>query len=169
MARFLICFGLILGSGQLLFAQPEDQETVYFAVFIDGKKSGYGEHSRSVKGGHVHTKEGYHLTMNRGDVRVDISLWETSIETLDGHPVGFETNQSLGTMSVEASGHYNQEGVFDVHIKTAGIEQQRKVPLPDGALMAEGLRLKGLKMGLVQGNRMEMKMFTPSLNADSAS
>lgn len=148
-----------------LIVDEEEEETVYFAVFIEGKKSGYGEHARLVKEGQVRTRDGYNLSMNRGDVTLSVSLWETSIETEDGKPVGFETSQNLGAMQLTSRGTYQSEGFFDVQIQTAGIQQQRKVELPTGALMPEGLNLLSATLGFEEGKKIETKIFVPSLLA----
>ena len=74
------------------------EETEHFAVFIEGKKVGYAIQSRVVADGNVTTSQKVSITMSRDNVPVTVKTTETSIETADGEPLGFEVvpSKNLG-------------------------------------------------------------------------
>lgn len=133
------------------------------AVFIDGKKVGYAIHSRIVEGDKVKTTEKANMTINRLNVPVTMKTEETSIETLDGKPLGFESVQDMSFMQTFISGVVEPNGTVIAKTRTGQFESTKTFAWPDGALMAEGLRLVGLEQELVEGNEYSARLFSPSL------
>ena len=144
-------------------ARPEVNETEYFAVFMEGKKIGYAIHSRQVTAKKVTTTEKANMTMSRVGVPVTMTVTETSIETIDGTPLGFEAVQDFGMMAVKVVGTVNEQGTVNVTATSMGSEQKSTLEWPSGALMAEGLRLLTLKKGLREGLSYTAKIFSPSM------
>jgi hypothetical protein len=156
-----VAFCLFVVACSPVFAQ---QETDYLAVFMEGKKIGYSIHTRSVEGERVTTSEEVSLTMSRLGASVTIEMTETNVETTAGRPLRFETLQRLGTMTMmKVAGVVNDNGVVDVTSSSMGSEQKSTMQWPEGAVMAEGLRLLTLEKGLKPGVEYSASLFSPGI------
>jgi len=140
-----------------------EKETEYMAVFMDGKKVGHGIHIRTVEGGKVTTSDDVSLTISRIGIPVTIQMTETSIETTDGKPLGFESVQQLGAMTMKIAGTVNSGGVVDLMTSSLGTQDKSTMQWPAGAVMAEGLRLLTLKQGLKAGTEYTVDIFSPGV------
>lgn len=158
-ARYLLYICLVLAAA----VSPESAsgETEYFAVIMEGKKVGHAIQSRVVVDGKVTTTEEVSITISRADVPVSINTTETSIETTDGKPLGFESVQQLSMMTMKASGTVNEQGTVNLTVTSMGTEQKSTFEWPSGAVMAEGLRLIQFKKGLKEGLRYAARVFSP--------
>lgn len=156
---------VVLSVVIFLLANPAsgEDETEYFAVFIEGQKAGHGIHERKVAEGKVSTTETVNLIMNRAGVFVTVKTVETSVETTSGEALGFETTQDLAAMTVNIKGTLNKQGQIELTTTSAGGVQKNTLPWPSGALMAEGVRLLELKKGLAEGTTFTTKVFVPSM------
>jgi len=138
-------------------AQPE--ETEYFAVLMEGKKVGYAIQNRAVAGNKVTTSVELKITLSRMGVSVSVRTQASTIETIDGKPLGFELEQALGMMVTKTIGTVDEQG--KVIAKTG--QQQVEFDWPSGAVMSEGMRLLLLKYGLAEGTTYTVKLFDPSM------
>jgi hypothetical protein len=146
-----------------VWAAKGPKELEYAAVLLDGKKIGHVIHSRKVEGDTVRTSDEMNLNISRAGVTLKISTTETCIETLKGKPLGFETLQNITGLKQTAVGTINADGKIDVTITSMGIPQKKVIDWPEGAVMAEGLRLLELDKKLIKGSTYTAKVFTPSL------
>jgi len=147
-------------------AEPNEageQEVEYYAVFLQGKKVGYAVERRQVSGERVKTSERVRMTISRVGVPVTVEMAETAIETTEGEPIGFESVQQLGAMAMRVRGVVEPNGLVRVTSESVGSVQQKVMRWPEGALMAEGLRLFAKKQGLVEGRKYRLKLFSPGL------
>ena len=158
--RVVIGLWLLLTVGLPAFAQEEKE---YFALFMEGKKVGYAIHTRAVQGDKVTTTEDVSVTISRLGIPVTVAMTETSIETTDGKPLGFESVQHLGAMTMTVAGTVGADGVISVTSSSLGTQEKSTMPWPVGAVMAEGLRLLTLKGGLKLGAAYEANIFSPSI------
>ncbi len=138
-------------------------QTEYFAVFMEAKKVGHAVHSRVISDGKVTTSEKVSITVSRADVSVTMEMTETSIETTNGEPVGFESIQQLGAMTMKVEGKVDEQGVVNLTTASMGAEQKSTFEWPQGAVLAEGLRLLTLKKGLEEGAQYSVKIFSPGI------
>ena len=138
-------------------------KTEYFAVFIEGKKVGHAIQSRDVADGKVTTSEKVSITMSRGSIPVTIDMTETSIETTDGEPLGFELVQELAAMTMKVVGRVDEQGTVNLIDSPMGTKQKQTLKWPSGAVMAEGLRLLELKKGLKEGTSYTARVFSPAM------
>lgn len=163
---FLLCVCVMLVAQATVKAGPEKaqaDETEYFAVFMEGKKAGYSKHERLVSEGKVTSIEQLSLTINRGGEPVSIAITARVYETLDGKPLGFESVLDAGLMKVESSGTVRPDGKLALTNRSAGSVQNSVMDWPDGALMAEGLRLLQEAKGLEQGTEYSCRAFEPTM------
>ena len=135
-------------------------ETEYLAIFMDGKKVGYAIETRAVSGDKVTTTEQVSITISRGGISMTIEMTETSFETADGEPLGFESTQKLGAMAMKMTGQVDKQGNVNMTTTSMGAEQKSTFQWPQGAMMAEGLRLLTLKKGLKEGTEYSVKIFS---------
>jgi hypothetical protein len=142
-----------------------ESETEYYGLFLDGKKVGHAIAIRAVEAEKVTTSEIMNMTIIRGDVSMLVSTVETSIESTDGKPIGFESIQDISGMSQKVTGKINDDGKIEVTTTSMGMTQQETIDFPKGAVMAEGLRLLELEKGLAQGTEYTAVMFSPILLA----
>ena len=135
----------------------------YYAVFVDGQKIGYATRLRQVAKGKVTTVENAVMTITRMNQSVALRQSETCIETAQGHPLGFSSIQDLGTVSATINGTVTADGKVHVTSSTFGQQQTRTVDWPEGAILAEGLRLLSIKKGLKEGTTYGVTLFVPSM------
>lgn len=152
-----VCLVLVVAG----LTPPVLGETEYFALFMEGKKIGNAIQSRVIAGGKVTTTEKVSMQVSRADVPVSMNTTETSIETTEGKPVGFEVVQDFGMMTMNVSGTVDEQGMVNMTVASMGGEQKSTFEWPSGAVMAEGLRLLGLKKGLKEGLEYSAKLFSP--------
>lgn len=145
------------------FSASAQSNEEYYAIFIDGQKSGYGIHSRIVDGNSVRTSEEIKITMDRMSTPVSVSTTETYIESIAGEPLGFETVMNMSLFVTKTYGKVGDDGKVEVKSVTGQLESKKTIDWPKGALMAEGLRLMELKGGLTEGNTFSAMLFVPSL------
>ena len=141
----------------------ESDEAEYLAVFMEGKKIGHAVETRTVSGEKVTTTEQVSITISRGGISMTIEMSETSIETKDGEPLGFESTQKLGAMVMKMTGQVDKHGVVSLTTNSIGAEQKSTLQWPQGAVMAEGLRLLTLKKGLNEGTQYSVKIFSAGI------
>ena len=150
-------------SATLADSKAVSDETEYFAVFMEGKKVGHAVQSRAVLADKVTSTEQVSITISRGGISMTIEMTETSIETTAGEPLGFEVTQKLGAMAMTMAGQVDKQGKVSVTTTSMGAEQKSTLQWPQGAVMAEGLRLLTLKKGLNEGTQYSVKVFSPGI------
>jgi len=164
---FCVCLVLAIAAGCRKKSEPivetEPEPIEYFAVFMEGEKVGYVIASRVVSDEEVRTSEKVSMTISRGGIPVTINTAETGIETIDGEPLGFELEQRLGTVVMKMAGVVEPNGTVSMTTSSMGSEQKSTLEWPQGAVMAEGLRLLTLKKGLKEGTEYSAKVFSASV------
>jgi hypothetical protein len=150
-------------STSLAGSKAESDDTEYLAVFMEGKKVGHAVETRTVSGDKVTTTEYVSITISRGGISMTIEMTETSFETTSGEPLGFESTQKLGAMVMKMTGKVDKRGMVSLTTNSMGTEQKSTLQWPQGAVMAEGLRLLTLKKGLKEGTQYSVKIFSAGM------
>jgi len=156
-------FGVCLGLALSIYPATVSGQTDYFALFMEGKKVGHSVQSRVVSDGKVTTSETVSITISRLGIPLTIEMAESSIETVDGKPIGFEVVQQLGILTTKTTGTIGADGTVYLTTTSPDSEQKSTFEWPKGAVMSEGLRLLTLKHGLKQGLEYSTKMFSPGM------
>ena len=138
-------------------------EAEYLAVYMEGKKVGYAIQSRVESDGRVTTSEEVSITVSRMGISMTMETKETSIETTAGEPLAFESEQKLGAMVMRMTGQVDKQGQVSLTTTSMGAPQKSTFEWPQGAMMAEGLRLLSLKKGLKEGSLYFAKIFSPGI------
>ena len=158
--RALLGLWLVLAAWLPAAAQ---EETEYFALFMEGKKVGHATHTRIVQDGRVTTTEDARVTISRLGTPMTMVIAETSIETAEGKPLSFQSVQQLGAMTMKVEGTVDSANMANVMSSTMGAQQKSTIPWPPGAVMSEGLRLLTLKHGLKAGTEYEANVFSAGM------
>lgn len=170
--RQLLCIFLVLiasslrsgfGGAGTCSSKARSEDVEYFAVFMEGKKVGHAIQSRVITDGKVTTTVEVSITLSRANTPITIEMTETSIETTEGKPLGFELIQKLAAMTMKLTGTINEQGDVNLTNTAMGVEQKSTMQWPNGAIMAEGLRLLTLKKGLKEGLIYNAKIFSPEI------
>ena len=181
--RYLLCaFLTLVAAGSLGLASDNKAETEYFAVFLEGKKVGHAVNSRIVENEKVTSTEKVSITISRVGVPVTVKMSETCIETTRGEPLGFESIQELGLMTMTTKGTVNDDGMVNLIIASMGTEEKKTFQWPGSsesgvrwdkaeaidrkksiALMTEGLHLLNLRKSLKEGLTYSAKVFSPGI------
>jgi transglutaminase superfamily protein len=157
MSRFVLIVLALISLGASA-APPDDQ---WFTVLLDGRKIGSFESTRIMHGSEVVTTQTLDLSIERAGVSVALTSKETTEETADGKPLGFQSLSKLsgGETTIEGTLHGD---TATVKTNTGGAAGTREIAWPKGALLPEGLRLQGLAKGLAPGTRYSALAFQPS-------
>ncbi len=154
---------VLLVSTVVSHAQGTESDVDYAAVFLAGKKVGYAVSSREIRDDQVVTSEKMHLSITRLGMPLEFDVSESFIEGADGRPIAFRLDQTLSKFKSRVSGRVNEEGRLEIEKKSIGPVQRSTVAWPQGALMAEGVRLLQMKKGLTEGSRYTVQVFDASV------
>lgn len=164
---FTLCLVFVtLGSLSLpseAGSKAVSDETEYLAVYMEGKKVGYAIQSRVESNGRVTTSEEVSITVSRMGISMTMETKETSIETTAGEPLAFESEQKLGAVVMRMTGQVDKQGQVSLTTTSIRAPQKSTFQWPQGALMAEGLRLLSLQKGLKEGSLYFAKIFSPGI------
>jgi len=162
--RYLLCALLTLvAAGSLGLASDNKAETDYFAVFLEGKKVGHSVQTRLAEQTTITTTAKTSITISRLNTPITMNILETCVETAGGKPLSFESVQELSAMMVKVAGTIDKSGTVNLTATSMGTEQKSSLEWPEGAVMAEGLRLLHLQKGLKEGSKYTAKIFEPSM------
>jgi hypothetical protein len=164
--KIILAALIVLQSATWAAATSEDVE--YYAVFIEGAKAGFATHSRTITNGQVTTTEAAEMTISRMGIQLNIKTKETCVETVDGEPISFSSEQNMGLGIAKTTGTIGRDGIVriqnnDTNSQQTPSGQENSFAWPKGAVMAEGLRLLEIKNGMREGASYSAKIFSPSL------
>ncbi|HET9483960.1 MAG TPA: hypothetical protein VFO79_08385, partial [Xanthomonadales bacterium] len=163
MHRILLFLGFFIAASAaptgVAFAAPDDD--TWMKVVLDGRKIGRLHSTRVVDGDRVVTTEDMAITLDRGGVSLEITSTEQSIETRDGRPLGFRATTAFSGIATEIDGKV-ENGQATVKTTSGGRVDERTLAWPEGALLAEGVRLAEKKHGLAPGTKYRLVAFQPS-------
>jgi len=154
--NILITILLIVTLGSNVWA---DEEPEYLAIFMQGKKVGHSIHTRRVEGNRVTTKGNTHISIRRLGATVNVTMAHSCVETVDGKPLSFESEQTLGFIATKVRGTIDETGQVEVITTSGGREKKTTMQWPKGALMEEGVRLLAMEKGLEPGSEYTVKLF----------
>jgi len=151
---------ILLGALMIVLAaaSASGEKTVqYFALFMQGAKSGHVIIMRDAARDKVTTTVDVLMVIRRGEIPLTVRQTETSIETADGKPLGFRAGKDMGILTTSIRGTVSDGKV--VVDGADGVKQT--LDWPAGALLAEGVRLLTKGKGLKEGTTYSFQQFSP--------
>ena len=143
-----------------LSAGARAQET-WYSVHLDGRKIG---HMRSLRAeepdGRIRHEQSLSLTIERSGSRLGLATQERSWESAAGEPLAFE-HQIDSAGSVTRTRGMLRGGQLEVETEQQGRVQRQRLPWPEGALLAEGQRLRAERFGYAPGTHYDVLAFDP--------
>jgi hypothetical protein len=136
--------------------------TSYYALYSNDSHCGYNIQTRKTDGDRVIRTDNLVLEVERMGKPVKLDLFETTIETLDGRPLGFKATQKVSTMDMSVEGKITPDGKMKIRVTNAGNIQELFQDFPKGAVMTEGLSLLFKRKGLTKGTSYNAGLFSPS-------
>jgi hypothetical protein len=162
-AKIFAIWLIVLQLAVLAWGRADDVE--YYAVFVDGTKVGHAIHSRVVAGGQVTTTDTANMTLNRMGKTVLLKTKEICVETVKGEPLSFVSEQNTGMLTMKTEGTVGKDGTIRTRTTGIGAVQEGTIVWPNGAVMAEGLRLIELEKKLNEGTSYDVSVFSPGILA----
>jgi len=169
--RCLVAFALLLPPTVL--AAPIDPDNPPQGTFLEewmivrlgGQKAGYAESTMTREGDRITTRTITVISLARAGQTIDISMMESTRETVAGVPISFENVQSMATFKTSTKGRIH-DGKVSMENSQLGMTRTDEVVYPEGALMSWGLFAEQTRRGYAEGLAYELKAFVPSLMAD---
>lgn len=152
----LLCFLALLPLTAAHAAPPDD---TWMSVLLDGRKIGSMHTTRSVDGERVRTTQAMQIELERSGLKVALSTSESDEETREGKPLRFESRTKISGIENVQIGVIGADGKLEVTTEVGGAKQVHSLAWPQGALLAEGLRLVEEKHGLTPGTRYKTIAF----------
>ncbi|MBS0583404.1 MAG: transglutaminase domain-containing protein [Proteobacteria bacterium] len=141
----------------VVHAAPPDE--TWMSVLLDGRKIGSMHTTRSVDGERVRTTQALQIELERSGLKVALSTSETDEETRAGKPLRFESRTKISGIENVQTGTIGADGKLEATTEVGGAKQTRTLDWPQGALLAEGLRLAEERHGLTPGTRYRALAF----------
>jgi hypothetical protein len=155
MLRFLCLLALL----PITFAAHAAADETWMSVLLDGRKIGSMHTTRSIEGERVRTTQAMQIELERSGLKVALGTSETDEETRDGKPLRFESHTKISGIESVQVGTVGADGKFEVTTEVGGAKQTRTLAWPQGALLAEGLRLTEERHGFTPGTRYKTLAF----------
>lgn len=142
-------------------------------VLMQGSKVGYGHTTVTRHGDQIRTATAMKMKLARAGINVSIEVQQSTVETLGGEAVEFESVMLMG----DPNNPVRTKGVFEgrtVHCTSSqfGMENKQSYELksPDGkphpTLMAWGLLRESLLRGYEPGTQYTLLTFSPEVRMD---
>ena len=156
MLRFLCVLALLPLATATHSAAVDD---TWMSVLLDGRKIGSMHTTRSIDGERVRTTQAMQIELERSGLKVALSTSESDEETREGKPLRFESRTKISGIENVQTGVIGADGKLEVTTEVGGAKQVRTQVWPQGALLAEGLRLIEERHGLTPGTRYKTLAF----------
>lgn len=131
----------------------------YLALTVNGNKIGFQEITRSVAGGRVTTVVRTEENARRGSAVMARRSVETAVETADGRPVSFRSEEATTDQPRRSLECLLRDGKAHLEVLTGDKADSAVVDWVEGVLMPEGERLLRKKMGFKEGTAYAYRKF----------
>lgn len=152
---------LLLLPGVSTASAAAQTEVTWMKVLLDGRKIGHLVSTRVATPEEVTTTERMEATIDRAGISLALVSEETSIETRQGKPLGFRARTEMSGIATQVEGRVVGDHA-EVSTTSGKRVDRRTVAWPEGALLAEGVRLVEKRAGLAPGSSYEVLAFQPS-------
>lgn len=155
--RFAIAL-IVLSAGAV---RAQESQTQHYAVYLDDVKVGRAEMTRTETDQRVTHAERLVMTLQRGPASVTIDYTSQTVETVEGDPLSFELEMSLGGGATIRRAGTIENGRIALTVTQMGQSSSSTAEYPQGALMPHGATLYQQAQGLDPGTEYRMTIFDP--------
>lgn len=136
-------------------------------VYLSGNKVGYSHSTLARDGDRIHTATTIMMEITRADQAITLNSLESTIETLAGGPITFESTMDMSIMKSTTNGTV-KDGKVTIVQSQFGMEQTQTFDYPTGALMTWGTFRESLVRGFEPGTHYSLPIYAPQLRMDDA-
>ena len=151
--------GLLILALTLAHARASGSDGDWLRVALEGRKIGHLHVLRLTVGGEIHTTQTLQLEVDRDGTRIALTSIEHARESIDGQPLAFVADVSLGGSRSVTRGERDHSGLWQVETEQGGRRQRQRFEWPTGALLAEGQRLQEAAVARAPGPRYSIIAF----------
>jgi len=158
----------ILPANKDVDAIEIDSNDEYFAQFVNGQKNGYRIRRRTIESNRVIITKRSTEILKYGSTQITMNESSTTIETIDGKPLGFESIDNYQTKilwffpkkhSEKIFGVANEIRGFDITKTINGKVEKSTISWPKGAVLNEGFLLLLKEKRLKEGAAFNVREF----------
>jgi transglutaminase-like putative cysteine protease len=140
----------------------------WLEIYLGGQKIGYGHSTMGRDGELMHSDTTMHMRIGRADQAIEVSVRRTTVETVAGVPLSFESEMNMATMVVLRQGTI-RDGRVTIKSSQYGMETSDTYPFPEGAVLAAwGAAREGLIRGFKPGTEYTIEVYEPDFRLDGA-
>lgn len=137
-------------------------ETDWMTVLLGGRKIGSLRIDRVYTADTVSTTQSLSIMLNRNGTTIPLSNTISSMESIDGTPLGFGTRTQLSAMESIVDGKRQADGSFHVETTVGGARRDSVIAWPANAVLNEGQRKAMVAASAHPGTIYQLQMFDPA-------
>lgn len=165
---WLVYVAAVQGQGFDIKNPPEGRFLdEWFELHMGGAKIGYAHNTTSRDKDKIVTTTEFHLKIGRADQPVVMDTTQRTVETLDGVPLGFESEMGFSQMKSSMRGTI-KEGKITIVSSQYGMDQTQVFDFPKDALLSWGLFREQVTRGFAPGTKYSLKTYSAELRLDDA-
>ncbi len=142
-----------------------DHEEEWFVVKLQDAKCGYMYSISDHVDSEVHTRLFLHFELARGDAKVEITSDQRYRESLEGQPLAFQHETTMGQLPVVYRGAV-EGGKLRLVTEQAGAAREAVYDFDPQIRFAWGQLLEQRKRGLAPGTTYSVKTYEPTVRVD---
>jgi hypothetical protein len=159
-AAALTPVSFVLGDSPTDPPEGKFQDT-WLAIMLGEQKIGYGHFEMTREKDKVRSSQFMKFEMKRAGQGIVVSMKEEGLESLDGKPLGFQTEMTMAEFPTRVRGTI-RDGHIKVVTEQFGSEVTQDVVYPSNALMAWAALLEQRKYDVVPGQKIQFNVYSPS-------
>ncbi len=144
---------------------PPRAEDEWYVVEMQGQRCGHMHSTQERVGDEMRTRTAMTVEISRGPANIKITMDQRYRETLDGKPLGFESEMLMGQMPVKQVGTV-ADGKITLVTDQMGAKHTNTYDFDPECKFAWGLLLEQRERGIKPGMKFTVKTYEPSVRAD---
>lgn len=155
----------LLASPKSQSSAPPRSESDWAIVEMQGQRCGHMHSTQNQVGDEMHTRTTMTVEIERGPAKIKITMDQRYRETMDGKPLGFESEMLMGQMPVKQKGTV-ADGKITLVTDQMGATHTNTYDFDPECKFAWGLLLEQRERGIKPGMKFTVKTYEPSVRAD---
>jgi hypothetical protein len=142
-----------------------DNEQEWYVVTLQDAKCGYMYAHADRIGDEIHTRVLMKFEIARGPTKVGIESEQAYRETLDGRPLAFQFDMTMGKLPMKTVGRV-RDGKLELTTEQMGAKHEKTYNFDPEILFPWGLVVEQRRRGLEPGQSYNVKSYEPSVKPD---